>query len=67
MKKFLVSLLISVFPILGQPLPKVKDVRFYPPLNTQNVEYNPIVSPTGRYLVFQSNRPGGEGGMDLWI
>ncbi|XDD46260.1 OmpA family protein [Leptospira sp. WS39.C2] len=67
MKKILISLFISVFPLLSQPLPKVKDVRFYPPLNTQNVEYNPIISPTGRYLVFQSNRPGGEGGMDIWI
>lgn len=67
MKKFLISLIISAFPLLAQPLPKVKDVRFYQPLNTQNVEYNPIISPTGRYLVFQSNRPGGEGGMDIWI
>lgn len=67
MKKFLISLIISALPILAQPLPKVKDVRFYQPLNTQNVEYNPIISPTGRYLVFQSNRPGGDGGMDIWI
>ncbi|WP_411824446.1 OmpA family protein [Leptospira sp. 'Mane'] len=62
----------SILPLFGlalwaQPLPKVKDVRFSQPLNTQNVEYNPIVSPSGKYLVFQSNRPGGEGGMDIWI
>ena len=31
------------------------------PLNTQNVEYNPVISPNGRYIVFQSNRPGGLG------
>ncbi|MBP7280267.1 MAG: PD40 domain-containing protein [Leptospiraceae bacterium] len=37
------------------------------PLNTQNVEYNPIISPNGRYIVFQSNRPGGQGGMDFWL
>lgn len=67
MKKLLISLIILAFPLLAQPLPKVKDVRFYQPLNTQNVEYSPIISPTGRYLVFQSNRPGGEGGMDIWI
>lgn len=37
------------------------------PLNTQNVEYNPVISPRGRYIVFQSNRPGGKGGMDIWV
>jgi len=40
---------------------------FMEPLNTQNVEYNPVISPKGNYLVFQSNRPGGKGGMDIWI
>ncbi|MCP5510490.1 MAG: PD40 domain-containing protein [Leptospiraceae bacterium] len=37
------------------------------PLNTQNSEYCPIIAPNSRYLVFQSNRPGGMGGMDVWI
>ncbi|GBF39750.1 WD40-like beta propeller repeat / OmpA family multi-domain protein [Leptospira johnsonii] len=41
--------------------------NFGSPLNTQNVEYNPIISPDGRYLIFQSNRPGGEGEMDVWL
>lgn len=27
---------------------------------------NPFVSMSGRWLYFSSNRPGGEGGMDLW-
>lgn len=43
------------------------EVNFRAPLNTQNVEYNPIISPKGHYIVFQSNRPGGKGGMDIWI
>lgn len=67
MKKFITSFLLLVIPILSEPLPRTKDTRFIQPLNTQNVEYNPIVSPSGKYLVFQSNRPGGEGGMDIWI
>jgi peptidoglycan-associated lipoprotein len=67
MKKVLFLFMILGLGLVSQPLPKVKDVLFYGPLNTQNVEYNPIVSPTGRYLVFQSNRPGGEGGMDIWV
>jgi peptidoglycan-associated lipoprotein len=67
MKKAFFLYIILGLGLLSQPLPKVGDVRFYGPLNTQNVEYNPIISPTGRYLVFQSNRPGGEGGMDIWV
>ncbi|TGK59671.1 hypothetical protein EHQ13_12835 [Leptospira gomenensis] len=53
--------------VLSQPLPDLPEKQFGQPLNTQNDEYNPIVSPDGKYVVFQSNRPGGEGGMDLWI
>ncbi|HNO23892.1 MAG TPA: hypothetical protein PKK94_12980, partial [Leptospiraceae bacterium] len=37
------------------------------PLNTQNAEYSPVISPNSRYIVFQSNRPGGKGGMDIWL
>ncbi|EMO85224.1 OmpA family protein [Leptospira santarosai] len=54
-------------PISSQPLPDLSEKQFGQPLNTQNDEYNPIISPDGRFIVFQSNRPGGEGGMDLWI
>lgn len=43
------------------------DGKFPYPLNTQNAEYSPIIAPNSRYIVFQSNRPGGAGGMDLWI
>lgn len=46
---------------------KQDEVNFRAPLNTQNVEYNPIISPKGQYIVFQSNRPGGKGGMDIWV
>ena len=67
MKKALFLFMIFGLGLRSQPLAKVADVPFYGPLNTQNVEYNPIISPTGRYLVFQSNRPGGEGGMDIWV
>jgi peptidoglycan-associated lipoprotein len=45
----------------------VPDGKFGPPLNTQNSEYSPVIAPNGRYIVFQSNRPGGMGGMDIWL
>ncbi|GBF51539.1 OmpA-family protein [Leptospira ryugenii] len=67
MKKGILLTLVVAIGLLAQPLPKITDSYFFGPLNTQNVEYNPIISPTGRYLVFQSNRPGGEGGMDIWV
>ncbi|WP_108929314.1 OmpA family protein [Leptospira johnsonii] len=51
----------------AQPVPTLLERNFGSPLNTQNVEYNPIISPDGRYLIFQSNRPGGEGEMDVWL
>ncbi len=56
-------LLVS-FTLWGQDFSLTK---FGSPLNTQNNEYSPVISPNGRYIVFQSNRPGGEGGMDIWI
>lgn len=38
------------------------------PVNTNFYEYDPAISPDGRYLFFASkNRPGSIGGADLWI
>lgn len=59
---FLVPFVVMTTVLLTQPLS-----NFLGPLNTQNVEFNPIISPNGRYVVFQSNRPGGQGGMDIWL
>ncbi|MCX7743833.1 MAG: OmpA family protein [Flavobacteriales bacterium] len=28
---------------------------------------HPALTPDGKYMIFSSNMPGGEGGMDLWI
>ncbi|TGK30286.1 hypothetical protein EHQ05_04835 [Leptospira yasudae] len=71
MRPFLKSIFFLFFctlaPVFSQPLPDLPEKQFGQPLNTQNDEYNPIISPDGKYVVFQSNRPGGEGGMDLWI
>ena len=36
------------------------------PVNTRYWESTPALAPDGKGLVFASNRPGGEGGMDLW-
>lgn len=70
-QKFFFSLLILTIlgcSIEGTSLNIIDENRsFGPPLNTQNVEYNPVISPNGYYLVFQSNRPGGKGGMDIWV
>ncbi|TCO10489.1 TolB family protein [Natronoflexus pectinivorans] len=30
-------------------------------------DFSPVVSPDGRYMIFASNRPGGNGGFDLYI
>jgi hypothetical protein len=36
-------------------------------LNTPFVDGCPIQSPDGRSLYLASNRPGGEGGLDIWV
>jgi outer membrane protein OmpA-like peptidoglycan-associated protein len=36
------------------------------PVNTSSWESQPSISGDGRTLFFSSNRPGGEGGKDLW-
>lgn len=41
--------------------------NFGPAVNTTADEGTPAVSQDGRAIVFHSNRPGGEGGADLWI
>lgn len=38
-----------------------------PPVNTQYNEASPFIAPDGSYLVFESNRPGGYGQVDLYI
>ena len=36
-------------------------------INTAANEMAPFISPDGRHLYFSSNRPGGFGGLDLWV
>lgn len=38
-----------------------------PPVNGPGREYDPLVAPDGRWLVFASERPGGFGGADLYV
>lgn len=38
-----------------------------PPVNTQHWETQPSLSSDGRTLYFVSNRPGGQGSMDIWV
>lgn len=35
-------------------------------LNTDDFNAHPALSPSGKTVVFASNRPGGRGGLDLW-
>jgi len=63
---FVLAILLVSLSNLGSST-RNENKSFGPPLNTQNVEYNPVISPRGQYLVFQSNRPGGKGGMDIWV
>jgi peptidoglycan-associated lipoprotein len=63
----IIFLFLSLFSIFAEEVSIFQDGKFGYPLNTQNSEYCPVIAPNSRYLVFQSNRPGGLGGMDLWI
>ena len=36
-------------------------------LNTTSLDGCPILSPDGKSLFMASNRPGGQGGLDIWI
>lgn len=38
-----------------------------PPINTDSFESQPSFSSDGKTLFFTSNRPGGYGGMDIWV
>jgi WD40-like Beta Propeller Repeat len=38
-----------------------------PELNTTSLDGCPILSPDGRSLFMASNRPGGHGGLDIWV
>jgi hypothetical protein len=39
----------------------------HPEVNTPSVDGCPILSPDGRTLYMASNRPGGHGGLDIWV
>jgi len=38
-----------------------------PPINTEYEECNASISPDGKTLYFSSDRPGGQGGYDIWV
>ncbi len=48
-------------------IPTLGNIENIVSLNTLKEEYAPQVSSNGRYLVFQSDRPGSEDGFNLWI
>lgn len=38
-----------------------------PPVNTSSADVSPRLSADGLSLYFESNRPGGQGGFDIWV
>ena len=42
-------------------------VNLGPTVNSPSLDATPTVSPDGRVLMFQSNRPGGYGMVDIWM
>ncbi len=36
-------------------------------VNSEHDELGPAISPDGQYLFFYSDRPGGQGGYDIWL
>lgn len=36
-------------------------------LNTNDEEANPVISPDGSFMIFESDRKGGQGGIDLYV
>jgi WD40-like Beta Propeller Repeat len=42
-------------------------INLGPALNTTSDESNPAFSRDGHFLFFQSNRTGGQGGIDIWM
>ena len=50
----------SVAATFGEP------VNVGPPINTPAEEGNPEISADGQTLYFSRDRPGGQGGTDLW-
>ena len=50
------------------PAQKIDDIAGNSPdLNTASLDGCPIQSPDGRSLYMASNRPGGLGGLDIWV
>ncbi len=50
------------------PAQKIDEIAGnHPELNTASLDGCPIQSPDGRSLFMASNRPGGEGGLDIWV
>jgi hypothetical protein len=51
---------------LSQRVPEGWSAPFPASFNTASVEFDPAFSPDGRTLYFHSDRPGGQGGTDLY-
>jgi hypothetical protein len=42
-------------------------VNLGPTINSSSNDYSPAISRNGRVLYFGSDRPGGFGGIDIWV
>lgn len=49
---------------IGENWSKPQNAKFF---NTENFESHPFISSDGKVLIFSSDRPGGKGGLDLYV
>jgi hypothetical protein len=56
---------VSTRPTIHEPWSTPENIGF--PVNTTSNDVRPNLSRSGRTLLFDSNRPGGEGDQDIWM
>jgi hypothetical protein len=63
--------ILVLVPLVATPLPEYTDwsapVNLGPVVNSTFNDLGPATSKDGRTLFFGSDRPGGSGGLDLWV
>ena len=63
----LVLITLALHVVTRLRAPYADPVILGPPISTEYNEVRPTIDPDERYLLFESNRPGGYGGTDIYI